>query len=168
MEAVGFIAEDVSQDPDSSQIGDPVKLHGAFEMKSGRNVPSHNKSVFGCDYVNVLRKLATLRYLPDLHVAHAEIAQAIRIALDTAHSLLGDSTRKGHRSVSVVSHSTGHTRDRRQIPGEHRQRFRPIKACQLLVFLDLGSDRVVESLPDKTLHPGVDPIHSCVFWNHMP
>src|SRR5271157_3441306 len=120
MEAVRFIAKYVSQDPDSSQIGDPVKLHGAIEVHAERNVPCQNEPVHGRDDIQSFRELTALRYLHNLNIAHAEIAQAVGIALNTAHPLLGHGTRKWHSSVSVLASGARHARSRGQIPGKHR------------------------------------------------
>lgn len=80
-------------------------------------------------------------HLPDLRVAHAEIAQAIGIALNAAHPLLVHSTRYACRGSPE--------------PGSYRQGLADVGGRELLVFFDQFTDRVVVGLPDNPSEPAV-------------
>ena len=97
MDTLRFAAEDVGQDPDLAQVGNAIELGRVIEMLAGRNVARQNEPIRWRYDINAVRKLAAFGYLPDLHVAHAKVAQAIRVALNTTHALLGHSARKRHR-----------------------------------------------------------------------
>jgi len=75
--------------PNTAQIRNAVKLHVMLEMLSWRNILRDNESFRWRDDINILGKLAAISHLLNLDIAHAEISQAIGIALQTAYSLLG-------------------------------------------------------------------------------
>src|SRR5215471_1831466 len=93
--------------PHTAEVRDAVKLHCAFEMLSRSYVTSENESVRGRDYIDIFGQLAAIRDFSDLQIAHAQIAQAIGIALDTAYPLLGHHAWIRNGPVPIFSGSAG-------------------------------------------------------------
>ena len=83
-------------------------------------VSGKNESIGGCDNIHCLRKLVAFRHLSNLHIADAEIAEAVGVALNTAHSLLVHRTWIGHRPGAVLAHGAWDARSCGQEPGSYR------------------------------------------------
>src|ERR1700745_843977 len=101
-------------------------------MLAGRNVARQNKSIDRRDHVKSFRELAVVCHLFNLNVAYAEIAQAIGITLNAAHSLFAHGTGKRTRSVPFFARSARAPCRCRQEPGTYRQGLTEIGAREPL------------------------------------
>jgi hypothetical protein len=120
------------------------------------------------DNIDGFGKLALLSYAPDLHVAHAEIAQAIGVTLNAAYALLRHGAGERHRTVSIAANGSWHPLRRGKESGRYGQKIGRVIRGQPLVFLDGRSYRIVIGVPDKSVHAGVDLVDFGIFGRHPP
>jgi len=79
-----FVSEDVGDDPNPAQVGNPVEFGGVLEMLARTDVPGEYEPVDRRDDVDALRKKPGFGHLLNLHVTHPKIAQAVGVALHAA------------------------------------------------------------------------------------
>ena len=75
--------EDVGQDPDPAEVGDPEELLPLDELQPGKDVAVDDDPRRRRDHVDLLSPLAGPGDLLDLPFAHAEVAQGVAVLGDT-------------------------------------------------------------------------------------